>query len=335
MKKRREGDILKRGGKVLLFSLILLFTSYLFIPSFSEKEVLVKIPKGANTKEISFILYKNKIIGNPYFFLLLVKILNCEGKLKAGVYEFKSPTLLSTFDVLLKGKVKIYKITFPEGLPKWEVAGILARRKIVEEEKFLEVVENAGLFYKDFPWLKNEKSLEGYLFPDTYYFTLDEDPEKVVKEFLTRFEQKVLPLYNTYLNQKENPLSLHEVVVLASIVEKEAKVDFEKPIIAGVFYNRLKKGMKLMADPTIKYALRDFNVRLDKKMLIYPSSYNTYIYPGLPPGPICNPGTESVKATLWPAEIDYLYFVARGDGTHEFSTTYRDHLEAIKKYKRG
>lgn len=326
-------DFFKKIGKLAAFFMIILIASYFFIPSFSGKKPLVKIPRGVNSKRISFILWENKIITNPYFFSLLAKVLNYDSRLKAGVYEFDSPTLLSVLSKLKKGEVKLYKITIPEGLPKWEIAEVLAEKGIVNSEKFLEMVDNPSLFYKEFPWLVGERSLEGYLFPDTYYFTLEEDPLRVVRKFLTKFERVVLPLYQR--RDKTGRLSLHEIITLASIVEKEAKVDFEKPIIAGVFYNRLRRGMKLRADPTVKYALGSFSKRLNKKMLNYPSVYNTYLYSGLPPGPICSPGVNSIKAVIYPAQIDYLYFVARGDGTHEFSSSYRDHLKAIKRYQKG
>jgi len=324
----------KRIGKLAAFFLIILIASYFFIPSFDKKKVVVKIPKGVSSEKISQILWENKIIANPYFFSFIVKILNYDSSLKAGVYEFASPTLLSVLDKLRKGKVKLYKITIPEGLPKWEVAHLLFSKEIVNLEEFLKVVDTPPqVFYEKFPWLSGADSLEGYLFPDTYYFTLNESSVEVAGKFLAKFERFALPLYQKA--SKENPLSLHKSVILASIVEKEAKVNFEKPIIAGVFYNRLERGMRLRADPTVKYALGSFNTRLSEDLLSYPSVYNTYLYPGLPPGPICSPGIESIKAVLSPAKVSYLYFVARGDGTHEFSQTYSDHLKAIKKYQRG
>lgn len=322
-----------RLGRLALFFLIILVVCYFFIPSFSGKKVLVKIPRGVSSKQISHILWKNKIITNPYFFSLAVKILNCENALKAGVYEFSSPTLLSVLSKLREGKVKVYKITVPEGLPKWEVADLLFSKGIVDKEKFLEVVNTPRYFYEKFPWLSTVDSLEGYLFPDTYYFTLEENPVGVVSKFLAKFERIALPLYQK--NGEKNILSLHQTVILASIVEKEAKVGSEKPVIAGVFYNRLKKGMNLRADPTVKYALGSFDNKLGKDLLNYPSSYNTYLHQGLPPGPICSPGKGSIKAAISPARVDYLYFVARGDGTHEFSSSYQDHLRAIRKYQKG
>ena len=323
----------KRTGWLLVPLLIILGFTYLFIPSFSGKQVVVKIPKGVSSKQISRILWEHDIIPNPYFFSLIVKILHYDSALKAGSYEFSSPTLLSVLDKLREGKVKLYKVTIPEGLPKWEVAEVLAKKEIVNSQRFLEIVDTPEYFSEEFLWLSNEESLEGYLFPDTYYFALDEDPVRVVRKFLTKFDNMVVPLYQK--SSETTKQSLHEIITLASIVEKEAKKSSEKPLIAGVFYNRLRRGMKLMACPTVNYALGDFGKRLTKEELEYPSMYNTYLHPGLPPGPICNPGVDTIKAVLSPARVNYLYFVARGDGTHEFSTTYRDHLRAIEKYQRG
>lgn len=325
-------EFFKRTGKIGIIFLTVLIVSYFFLPTFSQKKILVKIPKGVNSEKISWILWKNKIIPNPYFFWFVVKSLKWETQLKAGIYEFNSPTLLSVLDKLKAGKVKLYKVTIPEGLPKWDVAKILSKKKIVDEDDFLKVVDHPEYFYTKYPWLTSEKSLEGYLFPDTYYFPQEEDPVKVVEKFLTRFEKVALPYYR---ENKENKLSLHEVVTLASIVEKEAQIDSEKPIIAAVFFNRLKRGMRLRADPTIKYALGSFRQRLKKSMLDYPSFYNTYLYPGLPPGPICSPGIKSIYAVLHPAKVNYLYFVAKGDGTHKFSYTYKEHLRAVNLYQRG
>lgn len=327
-----KNTFLKRSVYLVLVLAIFLTICYLFVPSFSRKKVLVKIPNGASLEEVTRILQQKKVIENPYFFSFLVRVLNQDTNLKAGVYEFTSPTLFSTLEKLRKGKVKLFKVTIPEGLPKWQVASLLAEKGIVEEDKFLDTVDNPEILHSKFPWFK-EESLEGYLFPDTYYFTLGENPVRVAEEFLTKFEQNVLPLFQE--NKEHAPFSLHHTVTLGSIIEKEAKVDSEKPIIAGVFYNRMRLGMKLRADPTIKYALGSFAIQLSKKSLGYPSPYNTYVHPGFPPGPICSPGKGSIKAAIFPAEVDYLYFVARGDGTHKFSSTYRDHLKAIRIYQRG
>ncbi len=327
-----NGEFLKRISKIGFIFFMILLISYLFIPAFDQKKVTVRIPRGTDSKNISRILRENKVIPSWWLFFMLVKILGWENDLKAGFYEFESPTLLSVLCKIKRGQVKLFRITIPEGLPKWEVANLLEKKQIVDARSFLEVVNNAQIFYSEFPWLSSVNSLEGYLFPETYYFCMEEDPRKIAGEFLLKFEEKVLPIYRKEV--KKNDFSLHQIIILASIIEKEARVDSEKPIIAGVFYNRLKNGMKLMADPTIKYALGDFHQKLTREMLRYPSIYNTYLYPGLPPGPICSPGIESIKAAIHPAQVNYLYFVARGDGTHYFSQTYKQHLKAINMFQK-
>ena len=213
----------------------------------------------------------------------------------------------------------------------WQVGEVLARDKVVDLADFLNVVEDAAMFRPAFQWFPETQSVEGYLFPDTYHFELDRDASQIVQQFLMRFESVVVPIYRT--SSAQEFFTLHEVVTLASIVEKEAVIMEERPIIAAVFRNRLARGMKLGADPTVKYALGDFELKLSRSALASISPYNTYVHYGLPPGPICSPGADSIRAVLSPASVDYLFFVARGDGTHEFTKTYADHLRAIKRYQ--
>ncbi|MEA3485466.1 MAG: endolytic transglycosylase MltG, partial [Candidatus Aerophobetes bacterium] len=290
--------------------------------------------KGADSFKIAQILHQEKVIKNKTFFILLCKILNWEKALKAGKYEFNSLSMFKVLSKLRKGEIKVYKITIPEGLPKWAVAEILSQKGVVGKEDFLSVVNNPPqLERSNLSFPLPEDTLEGYLYPDTYYFIKGEDPQKIAKKFLSRFKEKAFPIYQEAKNK--NGLSLKKVVTLASIVEKEARVSSEKPIIAGVFYNRLRKGMKLRADPTIKYALGDFRSKLTHRELKTPSIYNTYLHYGLPPSPICNPGKDSIYAVVHPAKVDYLYFVARGDGSHKFSKTYGEHLRAVSRYRKG
>ncbi len=319
----------KRLIKVGGFFLVIFIICQLYLPPFSQRSVVVIIPKGADSFKIGQILSEKKVIANGSFFALVAKILKWEKYLKAGSYEFNSPSLMEALSKLKNGKIKVYKVTIPEGLPKWEVAEILEKKGIVNKKAFLDVTDNPGIFKDDFSFPLPDGSLEGYLYPDTYYFAKDEDPVKVVKKFLSKFEKVVLPLYN----EKEH--SLHQIITLASIVEKEALLPLEKTVIAGVFYNRLQKGMKLRADPTVKYALGNFSERLSLQDLKTPSFYNTYLHYGFPPGPICNPDRQSIYSAIHPAEVNYLYFVARGDGSHQFSLTYKQHLKAVYKYQRG
>ena len=233
---------------------------------------------------------------------------------------------------LKKGGIKRSRVTIPEGLPKWEVSQILEKERIIKKNDFLALVNDPEIFKEEFSFLLSLESLEGYLYPDTYYFFVEENEVQVIRKFLLRFQEIVLPLYKEIIPR--NNLSAEEIMILASIVEKEAQINLEKPIIAAVFHNRLEKGMRLRADPTVKYALGNFQERLTYEDLTVSSPYNTYVYHGLPPGPISNPGKDSIYAILYPDEVDYLYFVAKGDGTHKFSDTYEEHLKAVYKYRK-
>lgn len=321
-------SLLSLGGWFIYWSV--------FLPPSWKGEKTILIPSGADSLYITSLLAQEKIVRNKVLFLSLLRLLGKERSLKAGEYTFTPSSMFSVIRKLKLGEIKTYPVTIPEGLPRWEVAKILEEKGIVEKEKFLQVVENPSLFKEKFSFLssfQSLKTLEGYLYPDTYYFQRGEPPFKVVKKFLSRFREEILPLYEKA--EKREGISLHQVIILASIIEKEAVFDFEKPIIAGVFYNRMEKGMRLRADPTVKYALGDFRKKLLLEELKTSSPYNTYLFPGLPPGPICSPGKESIKAALFPEKVEYLYFVAKGDGTHYFSKSYREHLRAIRIYRRG
>lgn len=316
---------------VIALFLAVLLVSWIFLPFYSSAPINILIPAGIDSFEIANILRQQRVIKNKYLFILLSRIVNWEKDLKAGNYEFSSSNMIDILRKLKEGGIKRFRVTIPEGLPSWEVAKVLEKRAIMKKDDFLALVNNPEIFKEDFSFLLSVESLEGYLYPDTYYFFIEENEAQVIRKFLLRFQEVVLPLYEERTPKRE--LSLEEVIILASIIEKEAQVGSEKPIIAAVFHNRLEKGMRLRADPTVKYALGNFQERLTYKDLTISSPYNTYISYGLPPGPISNPGRDSVYAVLYPAEIDYLYFVAKGDGTHKFSDTYEEHLNAVDMYR--
>ncbi len=308
------------------------FISLVFFPSYKQGSVEILIPQGADSLRIARILSQHRLIKSPFLFILFSKIFDWEKDLKAGKYELTSSSLIEVLHQLRKGKIKVYRVTIPEGLPKWEVAKILSSKGVVKEDEFLRLIDTPQIFKEDYTFSLPKESLEGYLYPDTYYFTKNESSQEVVKKFLVRFEEVVGPLYENWKERKHS--SLQEIITLASIVEKEARVSSEKPIIATVFFNRLRRGLRLRADPTVKYALGNFRQKLTLSELRTPSSYNTYLYHGLPPGPICSPGKDSIYAVLYPTKVDYLYFVAKGNGSHQFSQTYEQHLKAVYKYRK-
>lgn len=233
---------------------------------------------------------------------------------------------------------KIYnegiKITIPEGSTSNEIIDLLVKNKLGKKEIYKELINNPKEFVKEFKFLNEEKitSLEGFLYPSTYYFKDDENEAEILKDILSTFNSK----YNEKLHnkQKELKISLWEVVNLASIVEKEAVLDEDRPLIASVFYNRLDIGMPLQSDATIQYAFDKRKKSITYDDLKIDSPYNSYMNQGLPPTPIANPGIASIEAVLYPAKSDYLYFVANIDGGNNYSKTYEEHVRNVEQYRK-
>ncbi len=323
---------MKKGLVLILITGLYLGGWYLELSepvSSSPHPQVVFIPPGTPVKEVARLLEERGLIRNRYVFLLEAWRMGVLYDLKAGEYEL-SPHLSprEIIEILYEGRVITHIITIPEGANVWEVARLLAKSGLVSREEFLdkalnpEVAQALGI---------PGPSVEGFLFPDTYYFVKGMGVEEILRRMVERFWE----IWRKYEDRaREMGVSVYEVVILASIVEKEAVLAREKPLIAAVYWNRLKRGMPLQADPTVRYALRRFRGKLYYKHLRIKSPYNTYRYPGLPPTPIANPGEESLKAVLYPADVPYLYFVSKGDGSHHFSRTYREHLRAVRKYRR-
>jgi len=305
----------------LIFLIAILFITAIYFPleENSTTQKVVNIPSGTNAKEIVDVLEKNEIIRkNNYTFRILIKLLKLEDQLKYGEYNFSpSMNMFQILDKLLKGEVIAYKITIPEGYTCTQIAELLDKKEIAEKETFLKLLED------------REKSLEGYLFPDTYEVPKKYGAENMSKVMLANFNQ--IAMENKFTDKAEEiGFSLNEIIILASIIEKEAKFSEEKNKVSSVFHNRLEKGMKLQSCATIQYILKKPKERLDENDLKIDSPYNTYLYKGLPPGPICNPGLDSIIAALEPEEEDYLYFVLGENGKHIFSKTYQEHLKNKK-----
>ncbi len=290
---------------------------------------IVDIKKGDGVWTIANKLKKKGIIKSRWVFILEALRTGLYNKIKPGEYAFYTYQNLDTIlKILVKGRLLSHKITIPEGLTLWEIADILDKNGICKKEEFLKLAKDPEIA-KQFGL--PGPTLEGYLYPDTYYFHKYTNPVLVMKKMVDNF-WKHWKKYEKIAEKKG--MSLKEVITLASIVEKEAIYSREKPIIAAVYLNRLKRGMPLQADPTINYALKDFRRLYYKDYYSVKSPYNTYLNHGLPPTPICSPGEKSIRAVLFPAKVPYLYFVAKGDGTHYFSRTYREHLRAIRLVRR-
>lgn len=245
-------------------------------------------------------------------------------------------TMYNILGELYKGQVVSgpVKLTIPEGSTIYRIARSV-ETKGIKMQGSVDDLEKDGLTDElrlTFPFLEAvpTRSLEGYLFPDTYGLPEKMTADALADVMLSRFEQVVIPVWNAANIKK---YSLHQIITLASIIEKEAETDSERPIIASVFYNRLENGIALRADPTVKYALARPTKKVTYSELKVNSPYNTYLVKGLPPGPICNPGLRSILAAMHPAKTKYLYFVSNGDGTHTFSENWAGHAKAVERYR--
>jgi len=301
------------------------------IPSLERREV-VEIPRGLSVREVALRLEQSGVIKSKELFILYVLLKGDQNKIKAGEYEFQpGDSMARVVEKLIKGDVIVRKITIPEGLTIDQIGGLLEVNGVMSKEEFLKKAKSAEFARKLLG--DSISSLEGYLFPDTYSYTKGITPEELIEIMVSRFKE----VYQSLKKQSAKvELTDHEIVTLASIIEKETGNASERPLISAVFRNRLRLGMRLESDPTVIYGLGGyFDGNLGKEDLRNEiSGYNTYRAVGLPPGPIGNPGKDSLESALNPAKVDYLYFVSKGDGTHHFSSNYRDHLDAVIRYQR-
>ncbi|MCD6155940.1 MAG: endolytic transglycosylase MltG [Candidatus Atribacteria bacterium] len=315
-----------------LLWVVCVFLYLWFYADFSQRESFkeVFIPRGLSVKEISLLLKEEGIVQNPLPFRIMAGLL-APRTIRAGSYLLKPGTPPAQIvEILTRGKQLLVKVTFPEGFTSRQMAQVLEEKGICSKEEYLSLINNPALFKKE--WLKDFASLEGFLFPDTYFFSVPASPYQVIETQLERFEEVFL---KKYYWKSETSLSLGDLVILASLVEREAKVAEDRPLVASVFLNRLKAGMKLQSCASVIYALYEekgvWVDHLTLEDLKIDSPFNTYLFGGLPPQPICNPGLASLLAVLYPEESDYLYFVLGKDGRHRFSRTYREHLENREK----
>ncbi|WXR61888.1 endolytic transglycosylase MltG [Peptostreptococcaceae bacterium AGR-M142] len=296
-------------------------------------EYLIDIKMGSSFNEAARELEQKDVIKNAFTFKIFAKNEKLMD-IKAGKYRlYRSMDVKEILNILNEGKVYIKqkKVTIPEGYNLKQIAKKLSESNIVDEDEFIKKANDISSFNKDYKFLneKNINSLEGFLFPDTYEFPLEEDEEIIIKIMLNRFNNVFKEEYYQVL--KERKISINELVTMASIVEREAKKDEERPLISAVFYNRLDINMKLQSCATVQYLLPEIKPRLLNKDLEIESPYNTYKYKGLPPGPISCPGEKSINAALYPSDVDYLFFVAKKDGSHTFTKTLRAHNNAKRK----
>jgi len=299
--------------------------------SSGSSTVRVVIPSGSSFTAAVDSLARARVVGSPRLFRLYASMRHRDRDLKAGTYAFDRGASWNTvLDALTRGKGLVHTVTIPEGFALSSIAPLLARALSVPPESVMAAASDSELRRRlDVP----TPTLEGYLFPDTYTFAEGTAPERAVDMLVARFEQVWKPEWTGRL--QELAMSRHDVVTLASIVEKEARLPQERPVISAVYHNRLKRGMLLQADPTVQYALGRHVDRVLYRDLEVDSRYNTYKHAGLPPGPIASPGAASIEAALYPANVPYLYFVAHPDGHHEFRETFAEHTEARAQIRRA
>ena len=292
--------------------------------------VLFKIEKGMTLKQVAYRLAESQLVRGPSSFRLLAYLQSKQDQIKAGEFRLSSAmTPMQILERVTSGRSILYPVTIPEGYRITEIAALLSRKGMADEAEFIDATRDRSLIESLGGTMK---TLEGYLFPDTYFFSKDAGAHNIVKTMLDTFAKQALK--PQYLQRaREIGFSFHDIVTLASLIEKETGDERERGLISAVFHNRLKKNMRLQCDPTVIYVIENFDGNLRKKDLAIDSPYNTYRYGGLPPGPIASPGLESIKAALYPAPVNHIYFVSRQDGSHEFSSTLAAHNRAVRKYQ--
>lgn len=294
----------------------------------NNEMVTITIESGSGTSVIAQILEDNGIIDNPTQFKLWSRLKGYDNQYKAGNYKFSpSMSFKEIAAILIGGKVNTISFTIPEGYNIYQVADALSAQGLIDKDTFIDLLEN-GDFQSQYEFLKdaqnNKNRLEGYLFPNTYFVAEGASEEEFIKVMLNQFDVEITDAH--YKKAKELDLSMNEVIIIASIIERECKLAEEAPLVASVIYNRLDIGMALQMCSTVQYVLGETKEVLSYADTQIQSPYNTYINAGLPPGPICSPGLVAIEAALNPANTDYIYFVLseKLDGSSNFSTNYSD-----------
>ncbi len=312
---------------LLVISLFIIFSEPVTI---TKKNDQLKIPVGATLWDIAEILETKKIINNKNYFVLLAKMKFSQKKLRSGYYDISQIKNSNQLINLLKtGQNLSTRVTIPEGSTIHDIADLITQKISIDKTRFLALTTDTGFIQTTGLDVQN---LEGYLFPDTYFFYKNEQEKSIIIKMVSNFHQKWRRLTQNIPIKAGK--SQHELLTLASLIEGECILDDERPIVSSLYQNRLRRGIKLEADPTIQYIIPDGPRRLLTKDLKIDSPYNTYMYKGLPPGPVNNPGEKSILAALRPADTNFIYMVAQGDGSHYFTRYYNSFLQAKRKLQR-
>ncbi len=316
---------------VLLLAFGVLITAYSLYEKTPDRFVSFSISSGESFRTVTKRLYEVRLIESEPFFYYLARLTGKSGDLKAGDYELNDA--MSPWEILkviTGSRVKLYRITIREGMNLFQIAEYLRERGLVDKIQFLEAAMDPA-FAEDL----NIPSftVEGYLFPETYFISRGTPARQMIRMFVDMFWSKIPPEFLQQATKKYD-LSFHDIVTMASVIEKETGLAAEMGLISSVFYNRFEKGMRLQSDPTAVYDVMPYGGKVTRKHLLRKSPFNTYQIDGLPLTPITNPGLLAIQAALYPQKTDYLFFVSRKDGSHEFTSTYSDHVKAIEKYLR-
>jgi UPF0755 protein len=290
---------------------------------------VVLLRKGASFDRITAQLHEQGLVRDPLRFKLLARMRGQDKQIRAGEYRLTGTmTAGQLLKTLVQGKVQLHPLTIPEGFNLKQIAAAVAGRGFCTAQRFTQATQDRELMRR---LSIDADSFEGYLFPDTYFFPARADAQAIISSMVARLDN----VWNPRLEKRSRELGLtrHQILTLASIIEKETGVAYERPIIASVFHNRLRRGMRLQSDPTVIYGIENFDGNITREHLRTPTPYNTYIIKNLPPGPIASPGLASIEAALYPDDTRFLYFVAKRDHTHHFSTNFAAHKRAVRKYQ--
>ena len=319
------------GFLALVWIVIGLFYYQASRPASEKNQTMIfEIQPGMTLKQVALELSRQGLIRSPSAFQAITYIQAKQKQVMVG--EFSLSPSMPPSKILLQitsGKTILHPVIIPEGYRITEIATLLHSEGLADKEFFIRQTRDKSLIR---PLGIPADSLEGYLFPETYHFSKFTPEKKIVQKMVDTFREQVL-IPQLLMSAKKSSLSWHEIITLASLIEKETGLDSERKIISSVFHNRLRKNMRLQTDPTVIYAMEKFDGNIRKRDLKIDSLYNTYRYKGLPPGPIANPGLKSIVAAISPIKSDHLYFVSRQDGSHHFSSTLIEHNLAVQKYQ--
>ncbi|MBF8437595.1 endolytic transglycosylase MltG [Halanaerobiaceae bacterium Z-7014] len=326
---------MKKAGILLLIAVLIAGAyfkfDYLAEPAYPEEPELFVIESGSSVRAIASQLEQEGWIRSARLFEIYVLINDYQGRLQAGTYQFETgDNIFQIANQIVSGRAANFRVTIPEGFTVNEIVSRLSDFDHLEEEDLLNALDDQVLIRDYFPddsevvWPQ-----EGFLFPDTYNLSYEMEPVDIFNTMINRFESHWLE----ELENNKNSYTINEYVTMASLIEKEAQLNEEKPLIAGVIYNRLAQNMRLQLDATVQYALEERVSRVLYGHLEIESPYNTYLSSGLPPGPIASPGDNALAAVLEPEDSDYLFYFARPDGSHIFTKSYEEHLERLREFR--